>query len=177
MEPEHTDSTDLTPAQLEARLAAERSDLARLADEPFGQTAGDPDGEPAPPLEDDEFEQADPITVAHGRYLAEVIEAMGPEAAIVPCGSCNGYGFKPFELPADPHTETCPDCQGWGEVLTGSSVAGQIKRACPTCKSKGWREIGAVVPITPQTTDRAPAPPGFYYDPAGNLIALTYSQT
>lgn len=176
MTAESTDTADLTPAQLEARLAAERNDLAALADQPF-ETVGDPDGEPAgAPLEDDEFEQADPIALAHGRYLADVMAALGPEAEVVPCGSCSGYGFKPFELPADPHTETCPDCQGWGEVLTGSNVAGQLKRACPTCQSKGWRPIGAVVPINPQAGDRAPAPPGFYYDPAGNLIALTYNQ-
>jgi hypothetical protein len=51
---------------------------------------------------------------------------------------------NPAEAPlADsPNTETCPDCNGWGNVLSGSRVANHKRIACPTCKGLGYKPKG-----------------------------------
>lgn len=46
-----------------------------------------------------------------------------------------------------PDAETCPTCNGWGEVLTGSKVASRRQVLCPQCRGNGW--IGPHRDLTP----------------------------
>jgi len=49
-------------------------------------------------------------------------------------------GFDPEpDLRADTQSGVCPDCDGWGQVATGSKVQGQGALPCTSCKGKGWR--------------------------------------
>jgi len=55
---------------------------------------------------------------------------------LVNCSDCNGVGAK--NPSAD--MQTCPSCNGHGEVVTvQNSILGQIRHAqtCPTCRGKG----------------------------------------
>ena len=60
----------------------------------------------------------------------------------------------------DPHTETCPTCNGWGETLTGSRVQAFATRTCPACQGMGYIEIQpepAPAP-SPPAAETGPAP-------------------
>jgi hypothetical protein len=46
--------------------------------------------------------------------------------------------MSPTEYAEDKHSETCSDCNGQGQVATGSKVPGQEKLVCVRCKGAGW---------------------------------------
>lgn len=46
---------------------------------------------------------------------------------------------EPRELKHDPHSDACPECDGWGVVATGSRVQGQDELPCLLCAGSGWR--------------------------------------
>ena len=71
-----------------------------------------------------------------GERLAAMVEA---EATVAEAEPEPEPG--PLRMPHDPHTATCPDCQGFGETLTGSMVDGQETRTCVGCDGRGWVEI------------------------------------
>lgn len=59
------------------------------------------------------------------------------------------------------HVRQCGDCGGWGQVLSGSRVAGKERVVCPTCKGQGFQgdAIGAPVQQASNGTVEADFPP------------------
>ncbi len=51
----------------------------------------------------------------------------------------------PYKQAAGAHT--CPDCDGWGSVLTGSKVAGKQTMTCRNCQGRGT--VGDAFNVTP----------------------------
>lgn len=62
-------------------------------------------------------------------------------AAMVEREAAEAEAPEPAAPPHDPHTATCPDCQGFGQTQTGSRVEGQEFRECPGCTGRGWIEL------------------------------------
>lgn len=96
------------------------------------------------------------------RHRGRIGEIMGEDAlALLPCELCwppaPGFrfpqipedqraavmlaiGFEPEpDFRSDTQSGVCPDCDGWGQVATGSKVQGQKALPCTSCKGKGWR--------------------------------------
>jgi hypothetical protein len=59
-----------------------------------------------------------------------------PEEVVNLTKSLIGEPVPPPLLP-DTHSQECPDCQGWGIVLTGSKVHGKNTAACKGCGGRG----------------------------------------
>lgn len=59
-------------------------------------------------------------------------------------------GFLGFDgesgMKADPHSETCKVCDGWGLVTTGSKVPNNDTRQCLDCRGLGYVPEDAPVP-------------------------------
>lgn len=140
---------DLTPAQLEAKLAEER----RLADldnppAPIEPTALDelpePEDEPEDELTMDELLER--VEAMRDDYHLRVFALVGDRVALEPCGHCGATGLTPAgaedpELPIlDPETIPCTDCNAWGFKRTGGKSPGLDTRPCTSCGGQGWRE-------------------------------------
>lgn len=72
----------------------------------------------------------------------------------------------PSDYQKDQFSRECPDCNGMGEVLTGSKVQGQVTLPCITCSGMGWADAGRAqriaasrVPNGPQPVTPLPASP------------------
>src|SRR5207302_1099497 len=50
-----------------------------------------------------------------------------------------------------PNVRQCGTCGGWGQVLSGSHVAGKDRVLCPTCKGNGFQGDLAVAPLAPSS--------------------------
>lgn len=115
------------------------------------------------------------------RHTARIGEIMGEDANnLEPCPLCweltPGWRWpnepdepvkaevrKIIGLPAlenyRPATDAreCDDCQGLGQVLTGSKVIGKMQKQCSGCNGNGWKPIGApgvhYLPNTPPPAD------------------------
>jgi hypothetical protein len=145
------------------------------------------------------------------RHANRVSEIMGEMAGqLVPCELCDettpgfhwpaemvppsddlrgrlfGVLRNPAEAPLreSPHTETCPDCDGWGKVLSGSLVAENKRIVCPTCKGLGYKpkqgaaviDVGsAVVTALPVAAPDVDVPPADA-DPFGSPRLLDDGQ-
>jgi len=74
----------------------------------------------------------------------------------------------PPPLVQAPDARTCPTCDGWGQVLTGSKVHPMNVAKCLECNGRGW--VGERANITPaQAAQLAPVPSeanGFDNEPA-----------
>lgn len=108
--------------------------------------------EPTP--EPESFADLDPLSRALITYIGSVQEILGPEVPIHPCPYCQGKGFEPMQLAKDPHSDVCPECNGYGKVATGSFVEGNEVRACQNCNGWGYKPHGSTVSpaeMLPQT--------------------------
>lgn len=56
----------------------------------------------------------------------------------VQCPLCSGNGVTKMEFKQSPTHMTCPDCQGLGDIATGSLVPGKDHLMCVTCAGAGW---------------------------------------
>jgi len=137
------------------------AEAERAESEPTPEPTPDeptPDEPPAPePAADDEdpefsakLEQMDREARRHTKAVAKI---MGADfEAFAPCPTCSSgvqgfapmgaLGITPAATPADlkpaSDTETCPECDGWGDVLTGAKVErGRIK-PCSRCTGTGY---------------------------------------
>lgn len=130
------------------------------------------------------------------RHRNRIEEIMGEDALVLqPCVLCEEIipGFvmppalddarkakvrvmigdkEPAAWQADLHSRRCADCDGLGEVLTGSQVHGQETLPCVACKGKGWigdHERGAVAPPPPpqlaEVAGNGPPPSGQGVEP------------
>lgn len=148
------------------------------------QPPAEPEPEPEQGYSEAELDkirgQLEKEATRHANRVSEIMGAMGQ--TLVPCELCDETtpGFHwPAEMvpPSDdlrgrllavlrnppepglresPHTATCPDCDGWGKVLSGSRVADNKRIVCPTCKGNGYTVKG--VQTAPDLLDTAPRP-------------------
>lgn len=141
-------------ARIEAEEAAAAAALAEGVEQP-----AEPDLE-----ERDPQEVAKLLDALERSYVDGLIAALGPHFAdLHPCPTCaeQQLGFV-FDLPAtgpdyrrSELTEACPDCGGWGDVLTGAKVERGMLDQCNTCGGKGFVfKLG-----TPPAAAVAPAAP------------------
>ncbi|MCD6218474.1 molecular chaperone DnaJ [bacterium] len=66
--------------------------------------------------------------------LLEVVKGTKKTITIersIPCSYCNGSGAKPGS-----HPETCPTCNGRGQVVTGGGML-RFSQTCPNCHGSG----------------------------------------
>lgn len=109
------------------------------------------------------------LSAEHERHAKRLGEIMGDDAGdLIPCPVCmdgiDGYVFLPevqqlsdeaisrirqvIGLPdystfrQAPDAHACPDCDGLGEVVTGSHVPGYETKTCGLCMKKGWVGTG-----------------------------------
>lgn len=54
------------------------------------------------------------------------------------CPVCLGGGMLTLDAPISHEHERCPDCNGYGKVLTGSHVEGHVTADCGSCQGSGW---------------------------------------
>lgn len=93
-------------------------------------------------------------------HLAIVALLDGPK-----CPMCQGDGLLAVEPPNDPRAERCEDCNGVGQVYTGSLVPESAVRPCGKCGGKGFNDVANVTPLTPPAYVVPPAPTGAqWYD-------------
>jgi rubrerythrin len=156
----------------------------------FVDTAADPEPEPeGRGLSEQEIEkQYKALEKEQNRHTSNVTRIMGDEAVeLIVCPLCEPElgGFLRMESldhPRDemheamigvlkkppqvaylnaPHAATCADCDGLGNVLSGSRVAGQEKITCPSCKGMGYRVASGA------DDDSRPIYPSTPYVPSG----------
>lgn len=107
----------------------------------------------------------------HARRYAEIL---GDQFGLmVPCPRCleSGHIYPPELAPLDEEqvaavdaslgradrrklkrakdTETCQDCGGEGQVLTGATNPQSLTKACTPCGGLGWVPVGAQTPSGP----------------------------
>lgn len=121
----------------------------------------------------EELEQAQEAELrrAHRAYMEAVQFHFGDDAPVAPCPTCEARGYILVQLRADPATERCEDCDGFGVVITGSRVPGNAEQMCHGCQGRGYRQKAgaeqAPQPPTWQPPAVAPLPPSaFDYQPA-----------
>jgi hypothetical protein len=131
------------------------------------EQAPEPDGSPE---EAEQLARVADLEKAQTRYLRAVEKIIGPEGMPPLCPVCQGTGLdfsggqpEP-EYKDSPRDVTCPDCEGWGKVRTGSRVQGEEVQACPTCTGRGAVAKGATLVTAPAPGD-AGGTPGWMGDP------------
>jgi hypothetical protein len=115
------------------------------------------------------------------RHAKRYAEILGEQfQAMVPCPRCleSGHIFPPDVAPLDEEqvaavdaslgradrrnlkrakdTETCEDCGGEGQVLTGATNPQSLTKACTPCGGLGWVPKGAQSQLSPPAA--APGP-------------------
>lgn len=106
-------------------------------------------------LEENELDASERDALLDGAHLAIVACLEGPR-----CPMCQGDGLLAIEPPADPRAERCTDCNGVGQVYTGSLVPESAVRPCGKCAGAGFTNVADVItppawqpPATPPVTD------------------------
>lgn len=126
-----------------------------------------------------EIRRAEKAREAQQRKLAGIL---GEEYVAHECLFCSGLGFTPEPPPLGtvltvvqgeeglafeaqppqtsapllqaPDKAMCPECDGWGEVFSGSKAAHGAITPCSKCSGNGWVQVPRV------ETAPAPIPPG-----------------
>lgn len=149
------DMPDGTP---EHEKLAQHVETLRAAAETSGtgEAASGPVAEPEPvsdePPKDPKSEEQE-----HTHSLRDAADN-GKQIVCPLCG--NDIPF-PEAPPLDPNVQRCPDCQGWGNVLTGSRVDGHVWRDCPTCNGNGYVDKrGTSIPVIGSKAAPVPEAPG-----------------
>jgi len=156
-----------------------------------GEGESEPEAQ-APPLAQigpDDIRKAENAREAQKRKLAGIL---GEEYVAHECIFCSGLGFTPEPPPAGtvltvvqgedglafeaqppqtsapllqaPDKATCPECDGWGEVLSGSKAPHGAITPCSKCSGNGWVMVARDEPLAP------PAPE--YPGPSATVEAL-----
>ncbi len=147
----------------------------------------EPEPEPAPePMSEKEFEamarKMDAESQRHEKRVRELLGEQWTDWKECPLCPVPGYvpaaaapEFDPMQRMAvlaamgdeaepdyrsNPNFEACPDCNGYGDVLTGSKRQTNRLQGCPRCAGLGYLDVripGQGV-VTPQPVQAAPAP-------------------
>lgn len=154
--------------------------------EPAGAPDEPEDGGPAGKAQTEKEIEArwDKLDRENKRHAGRVGEIMGEDAnALIPCPVCMdgiaGWVGDPSQAPLTPEAiarvrtviglpdyttfkqapdaTTCPDCDGLGEVITGSKVPGYETKTCARCNKQGWillaqQTNGQAHPVEPVLT-------------------------
>jgi len=122
-----------------------------------------PAPEPEPDEGNGEDEGAEPEAASAEQSAAggEGSEHEGAEPAPVPCPLCEGKGELLIAPRQSPSWKRCDDCDGWGQVLTGSHLPEAAMIDCERCSGKGYAPRPMPVP-----TYVSPDTPGAEYDAA-----------
>lgn len=129
--------------------------------EPTPEPAPEPEPEPAPPALGIAPEKvAAAIEKEHARHLKELTRIMGA-APLFECEVCNtlGYTLEPSMTQAGlldaPDMTKCPECDGWGQVITGARQEAAPVWQCSKCGGNGW--VTKPRELAPPATWPAPA--------------------
>lgn len=124
---------------------------------------------------------------ANRNYLKRLREIFGPDTPLYDCAHCGGLGitFEPEQesgVPSDvvhpDNLETCPTCNGYGEVITGSKNPQHVTTICTDCAARGYivkATAPAVVTPLPPAAPAADTPVGGQWVPGRGFIP--YGQT
>lgn len=117
----------------------------------------------AQPEEDEDGEEQEEPRPTHDLRIA------AESGAQLLCPTC-GQGVPFPELPPmDKTSERCPNCEGWGKVVTGSRVDGHIWHDCKTCGGEGVIPVtGTQVPEPARQSAQVPEAPGARWNPDEN---------
>jgi hypothetical protein len=165
-EPEHGEQPgeDGGDDELEQQLGRELDELHGGDGDRAGDDAQPPAAQqPSEKEVEETYKKLDREVERHVKRVAELVgEAF---AFLVPCELCDPSmpGFRwprepadevkvavrmaigdrqPENWQADQYSARCEACDGLGEVLTGSKVAGKGTLPCMTCGGNGWVPIG-----------------------------------
>lgn len=75
------------------------------------------------------------------------------------------------DLRNDPHSITCAECGGLGQVLTGSQVADWYAITCARCQGRGWEATDEVRAYAGVTVANGPAPASVTEGAPVNVVA------
>jgi len=152
-------------AEEAARAEAEEPDEDEAAEE----EEAEPESPPEPPAEPTQAPEAllrkfESENARHEKALGKI---MGEDfEAFEPCAACGAIGFAIPQPPPDfkVHALTfeCQECDGLGQLVSGSKVEAFALLTCPTCQGKGYREKAPVqsaqAPTMPLDPARYPPP-------------------
>jgi hypothetical protein len=145
-------------AELERRLAEERSERANAAaataepgddepaDEPEDEPGDEPEDEPAdePAGEGPSMElQAEQLGELMDGFEAGLRELFGIAEPLPPVPMEGMFGFMlpgTLDYRTNDKFRRCSTCNGQGEVLTGSIADGKQTANCPRCDGRGYLE-------------------------------------
>lgn len=91
---------------------------------------------------------------------------------MVRCTSCGAHfalthDIEYFAPPPTDRYQTCAECEGFGQVATGSRLADHATRQCPTCQGQGYVDSGTQGAAPPPSAPVAQPPwPGAVWDAA-----------
>lgn len=154
----------------EDELHAETDPDADPDSEPDDEGGEETDNEAAEEAEQAEQEASTQATLKalekeNARHAAAFAKALGLTADdLHDCPTCGATGFTPEPMEAapqlerDPNTDTCPVCQGYGDVLTGAKPPRERTRACTQCGGSGY-VTRTVEPGTPVVAPPMPPTP------------------
>ena len=98
-----------------------------------------------------------PLCLSDGYIIPAPPGAMPPEqweAVQLAAGQLAEENYREADF-----AETCPTCDGWGKVLSGSKDPTHRTIPCRPCEGKGWKaKLGEPAPL-PTFTLPAPPPP------------------
>lgn len=179
---------------------AEADEAEREDDEQHEAGTDEPE---QPPDDDDEPEAAAPELPAFDpaelekeqkRHEKALAKAFGGLDAFDGCEHCGGLGVVPKGLEPAPepkhHPEylRCDECNGYGEMATGSLRDGYTTRPCNVCNGNGYIDLAAKDAadrarqlLHQQQTQQAPPPPvwdasrGVYVDHLGQPLGAVPS--
>src|SRR5690348_14868252 len=130
-----------------AAVARREADEAEREDELDPEHEGDtepPAPTPAPQPTEPTEAQWKALGKENERHLGKVRQIMGPFVEdFEPCSTCDTVGIvppgpKPPEVKTNSNFRRCDDCNGYGQVLTGSIREGREGVDCPGCGGAGY---------------------------------------
>jgi hypothetical protein len=176
----------------------ENGDNGEPTDEDEDETGEEESQEEEPsalaPIGEAEIRKAEKASEAQRRKLAGILgesyvahecifcAALGFTPELPPVGAVltiveteEGVGYTaeppPPEIPLleAPDKERCPECDGWGEVLSGSRNSHGMVTPCSKCQGNGWVMVPRTEPPAAHVPDAGfyQAPPVPIFSPSG----------
>ena len=153
-------------------------------DEAEAEPEPEPEAHALPPIGPDEIAKAERATQAQRRKLGAILgdayvahecllcSALGFLPELPPVGTTfivadseGGLGLEvqppPVDIPlqAAPDKAMCDECDGYGEVLTGSRAPHGMVAPCSKCAGNGWVMVARSTPLAAAMDGSVPVPP------------------
>lgn len=187
--------TTLAEMVEEEAAAAEAEEEAASAepedDEPEAEPEDEPEPEALAPIGPEEIRKAERAREGQRKRLAAIL---GDDYVAHECIFCSGLGFNPEPPPPGasflvvetedglafqveppppeipllqaPDKAMCPECDGWGEVLSGSKAAHGMVTPCSKCAGNGWVITPRDEPYVAGAPPVTAPPPAAYIPPS-----------